>query len=221
MAISFRELPAPIQALVYLAVAAAIFLAGEFVPGSPIQQVRSEVETAKKQVASLQSDVQKLQVYERQSAQLKADIDALQKQLDTLKTIVPDEKEVDEFIHAMHDSAKAANISLRRLTAKPITPHDYFFEVPFEVEVDGPYYQVVDFFTRLSHLSRIINVGDIDFANPEEGRASHRYPMRAGTTVVGTFTATTFFTGGTTAPAAAAAGKGPAGKAPTGVPGRR
>jgi Tfp pilus assembly protein PilO len=200
MAISFREFPAPIQAGAYLALAAGIVLLGEYIPGSPIQKVRAEVSNTKKQASDLQGQVVALQTYENQKVQLKAETEALQKQLDTLKTIVPDEKQVDEFIHALHDSAKASSVSLRRLTAGTITAKEYYYEVPFTVEADGPYYQVVDFFTRLSRLSRIINVSEVDFANPEEARGGKKYPMRPGTTVTGTFVATTFFTGGANGP---------------------
>jgi len=204
MAISFRELPAPVQAIAYLALAALIFVAGEYVPGLPIQQVRSDLDNAKKQDASLQTEVKALQVFERQKGQLTAEIEAMQKELDTLKTIVPDDKQVDEFIKALSDSARASSISLRRLTAKPIEPKDYFYEVPFEVAVDGPYFQVVDFFTRLSRLSRIINVSDITFAGPHSeyvgGPPLPPFPMRPGTTVYGTFMAKTYFTGGSEGP---------------------
>jgi len=196
MATSFRELPAPAQAVVFLAVAGLIILAGEFVPGLPIQQVRLDRDNAHKQLDSLIKDVEALQVFERESGQLRADIEAMQKELETLKTIVPDEKQVDEFIKALNDSARASSVSLRRLTAKPIAPKDYFYEVPFEVDVDGPYYQVMDFFTRLGHLSRIINVGDLEIGNPQNARRGGGFVLRPGTTVIGSFTATTYFTGG-------------------------
>ncbi len=200
MATSFRELPAPAQAVLLLALAAAIILLGEYVPGLPITAVRQDRNNSQEKLASLQKDVQALQVYERQSGQLRADIEAMQKELETLKTIVPDEKQVDEFIKALSDSARASSVSLRKLTAKPIEPKDYFYAVPFEVEVDGPYFQVMDFFARLGHLSRIINVSDVTFSTPsakyQGGPAPPKFPMRPGTTVFGTFTATTYFTGG-------------------------
>ena len=205
---SFRELPAPIQALAYVGVAVVIALLGEYVPGSPMQQVRIDLENAKKQKASLQNEVQALQVFERQSAQLRADIEAMQKELETLKTIVPDEKKADEFIKAMNDSARASNISIRRLTAKPVEPKQFFYEVPFEVAVDGPYFQVLDFFVRLSRLSRIINVSDVTFSAPssqyEGGPPPPPFPLRPGTSVFGTFTALTYFTGGAQPPPAPA-----------------
>jgi Tfp pilus assembly protein PilO len=120
-------------------------------------------------------------------------MDALSKQLDTLKTIVPEDKDVDEFIRLMQGAASASNVQLRRLTSQAIVSKEYHYEMPFEVQADGPYFNILDFFGRLSRLSRIINVGDLTFADPDANKSS-RYPLRPGTTVTGTFTATTFFT---------------------------
>ena len=120
-------------------------------------------------------------------------MDALSKQLDTLKTIVPEDKDVDEFIRLMQGAASASNVQLRRLTSQAIVSKEYHYEMPFEVQADGPYFNILDFFGRLSRLSRIINVGDLTFADPDASKGS-KYPLRPGTTVTGTFTATTFFT---------------------------
>jgi hypothetical protein len=45
----------------------------------------------------------------------------------------------------------------------------------------------------LGRLSRIINVGDLEFADPDKSKVT-KYPIRPGTTVSAVFTATTFFT---------------------------
>jgi len=137
-------------------------------------------------------------------------MDALNKQLDTLKTIVPEEKETDEFIRLVQGAASASNVQLRRLTSMAIVSKEYHYEMPFEVQADGPYFNILDFFGRLSRLSRIINVGDLAFADPVTSKAA-KYPIRPGTTVAGVFTATTFFTKPADTGTAAGA-KPPAGK---------
>ena len=55
------------------------------------------------------------------------------------------------------------------------------------------YFNILDFFGRLSRLSRIINVGDLDFEDATGAKAA-KYPLRPGASVSGIFTATTFFT---------------------------
>ncbi len=47
---------------------------------------------------TLSDEVTQLQVYKQRYGELKQQMDALSKQLETLKAIVPEEKEVDEFI---------------------------------------------------------------------------------------------------------------------------
>src|SRR5258705_13642505 len=135
-------------------------------------------------------------------------MDALNKQLDTLKTIVPEEKETDEFIRLVQGAAAASNVQLRRLTSQAIVTKEYHYEMPFEVQADGPYFNILDFFGRMSRLSRIINVGDLDFADPDKTKGAH-YALRPGSTVSGIFTATTYFTKpGDVTPAAGAAKPG-------------
>ena len=139
-------------------------------------------------------------------------MDALNKQLDTLKTIVPEEKEADEFIRLIQGAASSSSVQIRRLKALAIVPKEYHYEMPFEVQADGPYFNVLDFFGRLGRLSRIINVGDLAFDAPESAKGT-KYPVRPGSTVSGIFTATTFFTKPADSGAAPAAGAKP-GSAP-------
>ena len=158
----------------------------------------------------LNQEVTQLQVYKQRYGELKQQMDALNKQLDTLKTIVPEEKEVDEFIRQIQGAASASNVTLRRLTAQNIVPKEYHYEMPFEAQADGPYFNVLDFFSRLSRLSRIINVGDLDFTDPSAGQVKGtKYPVRPGETVTGVFTVTTFFTKPADTTPGAGGAKGP------------
>jgi type IV pilus assembly protein PilO len=208
MAVSFKEFPWYIQALLFLALAIVIVLAGEFVPYFPVQQTRTNLVRVQAEYSKLNAEVTQLQVYKRQYVEFQNDMEALQKQLDTLKTIVPEEKDLDEFMRQMQGAASASGVAIRRLTAQPVNAKEYHDEMPFEVQVDGPYYNILDFFSRLGRLSRIINVGDISFTGLGDSRGG-KYPVRAGTTVTGTFTATTFFTKAGEPPPSTAPGKQP------------
>src|SRR6266571_320590 len=111
MAISFREFPWYVQLLVFSLLAVLIFGAGEIIPGSPVQKDRAALEQLTQQRDNLQKEVTEMQVYERRYADFKRDVEGLQKQLDTLKTIVPEEKETDEFIRLLQAAASASNVS--------------------------------------------------------------------------------------------------------------
>lgn len=193
MANPFQNMSVIMQGLLALAIAVVLVLAGVYVPVSPVAQERDEFDKAVRQRAQLNQEVTQLQVYRQRYGELKSQMDALSKQLETLKTIVPEEKEVDEFIRLVQGAASASNVQVRRLTAQPIVAKEYHYDMPFEIQADGPYFNVLDFFGRLSRLSRIINVGDLDFEDPTATKGT-KYVTRPGTTVSGIFTATTFFT---------------------------
>src|SRR2546421_9520077 len=210
MANPFRDMSVIMQALVAAAVAVVLVLVGVYVPGSPIARERDEVDSAVQKRTKLNQEVTQLQVYKQRYGELKQQMDALSKQLDTLKTIVPEEKETDEFIRLLQGAASASSVQIRRLTAQAIVPKEYHYEMPFEVQTDGPYFNILDFFGRLGRLSRIINVGDLQFNDPGTTKGT-KYPIRPGTTVSGVFTATTYFTKPADAAPSTAAAK-PAGK---------
>src|SRR5271168_1861512 len=193
MANPFRDMSVVMQVLVAVAIAVVLVLAGVYLPFSPVAKERDDVDKAVIERTKLTQEVTQLQVYQQRYGELKQQMDALSKQLDTLKTIVPDEKDTDEFIRLLQGAASASNIQLRRLTSQAVVAKEYHFELPFEVQADGPYFNMLDFFERLSRLSRIINVGDLTFTDPEANKGA-KYPVRPGSTVSAIFTATTFFT---------------------------
>jgi Tfp pilus assembly protein PilO len=209
MANPLRDMSVIMQGLVAAAIAVVLVLVGIYLPFSPVAQEKEQVDKAIATRTALTQEVTQLQVYKQRYGELKSDMDALNKQLDTLKTIVPEEKETDEFIRLLQGAASGSNVAIRQLKAKAVVPKDNnYYEMPFEIQADGPYFNVLDFFGRLSRLSRIINVGDLDFADPDKTKGTH-YALRPGSTVSGIFTATTYFTKpGDVTPAAGAAKPG-------------
>jgi type IV pilus assembly protein PilO len=212
MGFSFKESPWYIQALAFVALAILLLAAGEYVPGLPVAKARSELQTLHAQDTQLNQEVSALQVYERRYAEFQQEMTALNKQLDTLQAIVPEDKQTDEFMLLLQGAASASGVQIRKLTAMPVVSADFHYNMPFGITVDGPYYSIVDFFSRLSRLSRIINVGDMTFAGLNGGKGPGGYPLRPSTTVSGSCIVTTFFTSpsGQTVAASAKPGGQPA-----------
>ncbi|MGB0007779.1 MAG: type 4a pilus biogenesis protein PilO [Candidatus Sulfotelmatobacter sp.] len=137
----------------------------------------------------LESYRPKLKDMDRQLANLK-------QQLEIERRIVPDEKQVDTFIETLDGEATKAGVELRRYTAKPIVAKEYYSELPFDLELDGPYYSMLNFFDRLGKLERLVNVSGLlvsNTKNPQGAKAKHTYMYAPNESVVATFTATTFF----------------------------
>ena len=137
-----------------------------------------------------------LEAYRPKLAEIERQLASLKQQLEIERRIVPDEKEVDGFMRMLDAEALKAGIELRRYTAKPVSAKEFYTEVPFEMELDGPYYSMLSFFDRVGKLERIVNVSGLLVATvkkPTEAKAKHAYQYAPNESVVATFTASTFF----------------------------
>jgi type IV pilus assembly protein PilO len=152
-----------------------------------------------------------LESYRPKLKQMEQQLAELKQQLEIEQRIVPDEKQVDGFITMLDAEAQKAGVELRRYTAKDTHAQQYYTEVPFDLELDGPYYSALNFFDRVSKLERIVNIGNLLVAttkNPSAAKAKHTYQYAPNESIIATFTATTYFSHDLT-PSAAGAGTKP------------
>jgi len=96
-----------------------------------------------------------LESYRPKLKQMEQQLAELKQQLEIEQRIVPDEKQVDGFITMLDAEAQKAGVELRRYAAKDVKAQQYYTEVPFDIELDGPYYSALNFFDRVSKLERI------------------------------------------------------------------
>jgi type IV pilus assembly protein PilO len=147
-----------------------------------------------------------LESYRPKLAEIERQLASLKQQLEIERKIVPDEKEVPGFIKMMDAEAMKAGIELRRYTSKPPSSKDFYTELPFELELDGPYYSMLNFFNNVGKLERIVNVSGLQVATtkkPTEAKAKHAYQYAPNESVVATCMATTFFSHDMEVPASA------------------
>ena len=137
-----------------------------------------------------------LESYRPKLKQIDQQLAELKQQLEIEQRIVPDEKQVDGFITMMDGEAQKAGVELRRFTARDVHTQQYYSEVPFELDVDGPYYSVLGFFDRVSKLERIVNISGLMVAttkNATQAKVKHTYQYAPNESIAASFTATTYF----------------------------
>src|SRR6201987_1637411 len=152
-----------------------------------------------------------LESYRPKLKQIEQQLTELRQQLEIEQRIVPDEKQVDGFMTMLDSEAQKAGIELRRYTAKDTKQQHYYTEVPFDIELDGPYYSMLNFFDRVGKLERIVNVSGLTLATtktPQGSKAKHQYQYAPNESVVAVCTATTFFSHDLQVPPASAAKTG-------------
>jgi Tfp pilus assembly protein PilO len=190
---NFSELPGKTQVAIIVGGAVALTVGFYFL------QLRRMTEANQLASAALQAKQHQnalLRPYRDKEKELEQKIATLQQQLEILKKIVPDEKEADQFMHIMQATAYSAGVEIRRYTSKSLATREFYSEAPFEIDIDGPYFSVLNFFDRTSKLERIINIGGLQMASvkkPGDARVRKTYQYAPSESVVVNCVATTFF----------------------------
>ena len=196
----FNELPFVIRAVVMLVVGAAIFAGAWYGPVPGLAAMRAANDASRDKLKALQADNASLRPYEGQLKQLELQIDSLERQMERQKEIVPDEKSADQFIRDMQSDAQSAGVEIRDFLAKPVTQKQYYSEIPFDLEIDGPYFAVLNFFEKVGTMERIVNIDNLrvsGIGTKAQSVVKRRYDYAPGETIVVACTAKTFFNAGT------------------------
>lgn len=201
---SFKELPYVAQIGIVTLVVLVLAVGAYMFALEPLAKAnQADALTLK----SKQAEIAQLTPYRAKLADLNAQSEHLRVQMEAQRKIVPEEKEVPTFITLVESESAAAGVEVRRYTPKDVAAKEYYVEVPFEIDVDGPYYSVLNFFDRLQRLERIVNVSRITMGALKGGKSAVRrsYKWSPSETVSANCVLTTFYStskGGAT-PAAA------------------
>jgi len=190
---SLGEVSTGVRAGLFAFVGLLLAPAAVYLPVSPVRKQQLALEQARQRQAALQSDVARLQGVAAQRAPLEGQVQSDRAELESLESQMPPGKNADEFIHMLEAAAAKSGIHVRRITSKSVVAREFHFEMPLEIEAEGSYFALLDFFTALSRMTRINNVDDLTLAGFPEGSARPR-STPPGATVSATFTVTTFFT---------------------------
>ena len=140
----------------------------------------------------------------RQLPEFRKKVSDLQARLDSLRPILPEEKDAADLLRRVHTLAVQSNLTIRGFRPQAISTKALHAEWPISLELEGTYHNLGLFLDRVSKFPRIINVSGIAITSKQEPQPN--------ATIDITCTATTFVL--LENPTAAPAKKGAATKAP-------
>lgn len=145
----------------------------------------------------------------RQLPEFRAEVDGLTERLESLKAILPDEKDVADLLRRIQTMAAQSDLTIRGFRPQAINTQALHAEWPIGLELEGSYHNLGLFLDRVSKFPRIINVSDMVLLGQDSAVG--------GATLRVSCTATTFVLLETPAGAPAAGAK----KAPAGAPAKK
>ena len=146
--------------------------------------LKQEIEDKTTQRRSLQVEVENARTTAARLPEFRREVERKEAALQALSRILPSEKEVDDLLRKVQQLAAESSLDVLRFKPEATRPQDFYAEWPISLELDGSYHNLAFFFDRLSRLSRIVNVSNLEIE-------SKREPTIAST-ISASCTATTF-----------------------------
>jgi type IV pilus assembly protein PilO len=195
---SFSDLPVPVQIALLVITAGVLAGALFYYYDLPLQERRDSL---RKEIDRLTAENRRNQIFERERTEYLNRIAQLEKELETLRSIVPEEQATDDFLRTVFADGRAAEVNIRTFIPQALAPKDIYTEMPFNLRLDGTYYGLLGFFDRLAREQRIVSVSGLSLGSPEGGGMG-TFKVHAGETVGANCVLTTYFSGVSTAPPA-------------------
>jgi type IV pilus assembly protein PilO len=162
-----------------------------------VMPTQAEMVTREQKLASLRVDIQKGSTTANQLNQFRQQVAELEGRLESLKAVLPEQKDVADLLRRIQTLATQSNLEIRGFKPSPSITKQLHMEWPIALQLDGTYHNLAMFFDRVSKFSRIINVSNITI------RAKEKPELNSTITV--DCVATTFVLIETNKPAAAGA----------------
>lgn len=192
----FNELPFIARFAIFAVIGALVFAGAWYGPWPGFEAMRAANDASTARLKVLQAENARMRPYESQLKEIELQIESLQRQMDRQKQIVPDQKTADQFMRDLQQNAQQAGVWIRSYVAKPVAQKQYYSEVPFDLEIDGPYFSMLNFFERVGTSERIINVDNLRMSgigSKAPSSVRRKYDYAPGETVTVACTAKTFF----------------------------
>lgn len=169
--LAMNKLPWWGQLLVFVFVG-AIIVGGYFYMWEWPQQELLDIRRA--ELAAIQGRIDKGMETARKLPEFRAQVGDLETKLESLKAILPEEKDVADLLRRIQTLAAQSSLTIRHFRPRAITARELHAEWPIEIEVEGAYHNVGLFLDRVAKLPRIINVGSIEMtaAPPRPGSSA-------------------------------------------------
>jgi type IV pilus assembly protein PilO len=148
------------------------------------QPQQTELESRQGQLKSLRADINKGMTTANKLSQFRSQVADLEAHLETLRAVLPEEKDAAELVRRLQTVAAQTNITIKGVKPQNTVTKQLHAEWPIQLELDGSYHNLAMFFDRVARFTRIVNISALDVKGKDK-------PVGTST-ITATCTATTF-----------------------------
>ena len=131
---------------------------------------QAEMVTREQKLDALRVTIAKGSATANQLNQFRAQVAELEARLESLKAVLPEQKDVADLLRRIETLARQSNLAIQGFKSAPSVTKQLHAEWPIALQLDGTYHNLAMFFDRVSKFSRIINVSNITIRAKEKAQ---------------------------------------------------
>jgi type IV pilus assembly protein PilO len=144
------------------------------------------IEQQETRLADLQQRIQEGRAMKQKLPQFREQVRALELELDKLLRILPARRNTPDLLRRIRALAEQGDFGFKSFRPKGFVDREFYSEWPIDINLTGDYHNLAMFFDRISRLSRIINVENLNISASTQRTGSREE------TIAASFTAKTF-----------------------------
>src|SRR5688572_12967925 len=149
-----------------------------------VQPAQESLAAKRTELAKLQTTINSGLATARRLPEFRSQVVGLEAQLERLRTVLPEERDVADLLRRVQAMATQSNLTIQGFTPQAVATRELHAEWPIGLQLEGTYHDLGAFLERVSKFPRIINVNGLAI--------QARDGAGGGPTITAEATATTF-----------------------------
>ena len=149
-----------------------------------VAEVQADIAVRQSRLTAAKADVAKGVATAKQLPQFQAQVNELESRLESLRQVLPEQKDVADTLRRIQGLATKSNLAIQRFQPGKVVQQKMYAEIPYKLQAEGTFHNLGSFFDQISRFPRIINVSEITIKT--------KTPVEPGRTITAECVATTF-----------------------------
>ena len=149
-----------------------------------VSEVQADIAMRQTRLTALRADVDRGVATARQLPQFEEQVNKLEQRLESLRQVLPEEKDVADILRRIQGLATKSNLTIQRFQPGKVVQQKLYAEIPYKLQAEGTYHNLGYFFDQISKFPRIINISEIS--------VKAKTPPEPNATITADLVATTF-----------------------------
>jgi type IV pilus assembly protein PilO len=139
---------------------------------------RKETKALQDQIVTLQKANMEMQVASQRLNEFRATYKNKQEELEELKALLPEQRELTNVLQGIQDRAKATGLSVRHFNPKDDVQQDFYSGKKIDVAVQSSFSSLRAFFDQMAHYQRIVSITNFEIKQLENSSSSRTIEAR-------------------------------------------